>query len=102
MRLVALMFATLTGGCVSASERGNFVPTASAPEVMSPGAMTTEAAPPNAPVIQQERCPPGDDAVSGHPGQAQAEAGVLATVPDSLGAPQDTRWYTRSGCAPAH
>ena len=58
MRPVAPMFAILLGGCVSASERGDFAPSASAPEVMSPGAVTTEAASPIASVTQQERCSP--------------------------------------------
>ncbi len=102
MRLVALMFGFLIGGCVTSSERGDFAPSASAPQIMSPGALTTEAARPNAPGAEQGRCPPGDDAASGYPGHPQAEAGVLTTVPASLGVPPDTRWYTRTGCEPAH
>ena len=90
MHLVALLFGILMGGCVSSPERGDFVPSASAPEAMSPGAMTTEAAAPRAPVVQQGRCPPTEDAATGRPSQPQAEAGVLGTVPETLGVPQDT------------
>jgi hypothetical protein len=103
MSLPALV--ALTFGCVTAD--GDPTPSAVGPQatgrpVVEPGALVNETTPPDAPVVEQERCRPSEDAAAGWPGRPQVEAGVLSTVPDTFGVPRDTRAYARTGCAPAH
>lgn len=101
MRQLTLVASLLISACVSTSDRGDFQPIYAPPQT-EPDALTMEATPPEAPVTFRERCRPGENDAFGRPNEAQAEAGVLGTVPDAFGVPQDLRPYSRSGCEPAH
>ncbi len=103
MRHLAFIAVSLTWGCVSTAERSDFQPIYGPPESQAEsGALTTTAPSPSGPIVERERCPPGDDAARGHPGEMQAEAGIFSTIPGTLGVPQDVGPYSRAGCEPAH
>lgn len=68
-------------------------------QFISPSGLTVEATPPQALVIEQERCR-GFLEETGEPGKQQSEIGILAPIPRTLGLADELRPYVRTACVP--